>query len=134
MRGPAGTRIPVIDGAANLLRDNKYIEKSLFFPFYASLILVELVYRVFTSSRIRGAVNAGDDHLQPAIVAGSNEEWLDYDMPDGFVDDVVKSPTAYIAHRLTQSNSLQSGRDIEAETAALFLACSSHPIDGGSNA
>jgi hypothetical protein len=134
MRGPEGTRIPVIEEAVNLLKDNKYTEKSLFFPFYASLILVDLADHVFTSAKIRGAVNAGDPHLRPAIVASSSEEWLDYDMPDGFVDDVVKSPTAYIAHRLTHPTSLQDGRDTEAETAALFLACSSYRVDGGSHA
>ena len=130
MRGPAGERIPVIDDAVKLLRNT---QESLFYPFFASLILVDLADHVFTSARIRGAVNAGDPNLSPASVASSNEEWLDYSMPDGFVDDVVKSPTAYIAHRLTQRNSPQGGRDIEAETAALFLACSSHPVDGGSH-
>jgi len=134
LRGPAGEHIPVIEEAVNLLKDDKYTGKSLFFPFYASLILADLAHHVLTSAKIRGAVNAGDPHLRPAIVASTNEEWLDYDMPDGFVDDVVKSPTAYIAHRLTQPTSLQNGRDIEAETATLFLACSSHPVDGGSHA
>ena len=123
-----GARIPVIDeAAARLERD--YTEKHLFFSFLGSLILVDTAHHVLTSSRIRGAINAGDTHLRPTA-ATTNEEWLEYDMPDGFVDDVVMSPTAYIAHRLTQPISDGKGRDIEAETAALFLACSSHEVEG----
>jgi hypothetical protein len=132
VQGLEGARIPVIDEAADRLR-RPYTEKYLFFPFSASLILVDLAHHVLTSSTIRGAINAGDPHLRP-VVAADNEEWLEYDMPDEFVDDIVISPTAYIAHRLTRPIRHSDSRDIEAETAALFLACSSHQVEGAPHA
>ncbi len=132
MRGPEGTRIAVIEEAARRL-EPEYTESTLFFPFSASLILVDLAHHVLTSSTIRGAIHAGDLHFR-AVHAATGEEWLEYDMPDGFIEDVVKSPTAYIAHRLTRSSHDHGDRDIEAETAALFLACCSHKVDGARHA
>jgi hypothetical protein len=128
-----GTRIPVIDEAAARL-NRTYREKHLLFPFIVSLMLVDLAHHVLTSSTILGAINAGDPHFRVAEVPPSNEEWLEYDMPPGFVEDVVVSPTAYIAHRLTQPVDRADGRDIEAETAVLFIACSSHQIEGAPDA
>ena len=123
-------RIPVIGEAATMLRSG-YPHEQLFPAFYASLILVDLADQVLKSSRILAAINAGDSHFSAAHDESINEEWLRYDMPEGFIDEEVMSPTAYIAHRLTNQTSDESERDIEAETAAMFLACSSRRVGGG---
>jgi hypothetical protein len=122
-----GKRMPVIGEALRMLRGG-YPEKHIFPAFFASLILVDLADQVLTSSKIRGEINAGDPHFSPAHDESVNEEWLTYDMEEGFVDEEVTSPTAYIAHRLTNQIIDERDRDIEAETAAMFLACSSRQI------
>jgi hypothetical protein len=121
-------RLPVIKVAIKRLKRTAYSEKKLFYPFSASLILVDLVHNVLTSTAIRGAINGGDHHFR--TVSTLSEDWLDYDMENGFVDDVVISSTAYMAHKLTHTAGKESVQDLEAETAALFLACSSRLIEG----
>jgi hypothetical protein len=118
----------VIVEAGKRLGREEYVEKQLFYPFAASIILVDLVHHVLTSSAIRGAINA-DPHFR-SIQTTTFEDWLEYDMRDGFVDDNVISPTAYIAHRLSRTLAQGEPRDTEADTAALFLACSSRPAGG----
>jgi hypothetical protein len=122
-----GEKMPVIAEALRTLREGQ----DMFPAFFASLILVDLTDQVLTSSRIRGAINAGDRHFSAAHDESINEEWLSYDMEEGFVDEEVNSPTAYIAHLLTNYDNDESERDIEAETAAMFLACSSRQVGGG---
>ena len=125
-----GKSMPVIAEAVRMLRGG--CPKDQLFPaFYASLILVDLASQVFTSSKVLKAINAADGHFRAAHDETINEEWLQYDMLDGFVDEEVMSPTAYIAHRLTNQIDDESERDIEAETAAMFLACSSRQVGGG---
>ena len=122
-----GDRAPAIGEALKRLKRPEFAEKHLFFPFSASLILVDVVDRVLTSSEIRGALNA-DRHLTVAKPT-TFEEWLAYDMPDGFIDDVVVSPTAYLADRLArQIHEIDEEHGLESKTAALFLACASHIV------
>jgi hypothetical protein len=123
---------PVINEALKRLK-REYAEKHLFFPFAASMILVDVVHHVLTSSTIRGSLNGGDPHFRPAQTT-TFEEWLLYDMPDEFVDDVVISPTAYLADRLSRQTLEPQGPALEARTAALFLACASHVVKGAPNA
>jgi hypothetical protein len=125
-----GVDATVINDAANKLRGD-YAEKNLFFPFAGSLILVDVVDRVLTDSGIRGALNAGDKHF--SLKKAELEEWLAYDMPDIFVDDVIVSPTAYLADRLSRISGSHEDT-LEAKTAAIFLACASHVEKGASNA
>jgi hypothetical protein len=117
--------------AIEMLR-SKPAQKELFFPFSASLILVDLVQRVLTSSAVRGEIHGGDDHLRREQTA-QQEEWLTYDMADGFVDERVISQTAYLLHRLTRPGNQPSDQALEAETTSLFLACCSNPIRGALN-
>jgi hypothetical protein len=125
-----GKKMPVIAEAIRMLRGG-LPEDRLFPAFYASLIIVDLATHVFTSSKVLRAIRAADPHFRAAHDDTINEEWLQYDMPEGFVDEEVMSPTAYIAHRLTNQIDDESERDIEAETAAMFLACSSRQVGGG---
>ena len=122
------SRSPVIDEALKKLRSESYTEEHLYYSFDASLILVDLVQNVLTSSRIRGALNA-DPHLSVAKTT-SFEEWLVYDMPNEFVDDCVVSPTAFLADRLSQEGEELDETALEARTSAVFLACASH-VKGG---
>ena len=119
-------------GQAIVMLKSKQAQNELFFPFSASLILVDLVQRVLTSSAVRGEIHGGDDHLRRTLTA-QQEEWLTYDMAEGFVDDRVISPTAYLLHRLTRPGSQPSDQALEAETTSLFLACCSNPIRGALN-
>jgi hypothetical protein len=122
---------PVINEALKRLK-REYAEKHLFYPFAASMILVDVVHQVLTSSAIRGSLNAGDPHFSLAPTT-TFEEWLLYDMPDKFVDDVVISPTAYLADRLSREVQQPEGQALEAKTAAMFLACASHVVRGATN-
>lgn len=121
--------MPVIGEAIRMLRGG-LPEDRLFPAFYASLILVDLAEHVLTSSKVRRTIHAADVHFRAAHDESINEEWLNYDIPEGFVDEEVMSPSAYIAHRLTNQVENENGRDIEAETAAMFLACSSRQVGG----
>jgi hypothetical protein len=129
-KGENGARLPVIEEAVDLLRGD-YPRTDLFLPFFASLILVDLAHQFLMSSRIRSAIHAADPHLSPAHDFATNEEWLKYEMADGFVDEDVMSPTAYIADRLTNRINEDAERDTEAETVLMFLACSSRQRGGG---
>ena len=127
-----GESMPVIEEAVSMLvRD--YSNEHLFPAFQASLILADLADHVLMSTKIRGEIHKDDTHFREAHDDATNEEWLYYDMPEGFVDDKVVSPTAFIADRLTNQIDGESERDIEAETAAMFLACSSHQVGGGTS-
>ncbi len=124
------SRRPVVGEAVRKLRRDDYVEKHLFYAFAGSLILVDLVHNVLTSSRIRGAINARDSHLSTAATT-TFEEWLTYDMPDEFVDDHVVSPTAFLADRLSRVEYEAEDFTLEARSAAMFLACASsiHKMD-----
>jgi hypothetical protein len=129
LRNDGSARSSLIGEALDKLKRDAYVENNLFFPFSASLILVDLAHLVLTSSTIRGALNAGDTHFSLSK-ATSYEDWLLYDMADGFVDDVVISPTAYLADRIARRVEESDEESLEAKTAALFLACASHVVQG----
>jgi hypothetical protein len=121
----ATTGRATIEAAIQTLRDDVESEK-LFYSFSASLLLVDLANHILTSNTIRGALFGGDAHLEIRNHESSFEDWLDYTLPDGFVDDVVVAPAAYIADRMAKRLESVDSVPLELETVRMFLACSSH--------
>ncbi len=110
--------------ALELLTQDEPRER-LFFPFAASLILVDLVDHVLTSETIRAALAAGDEFIELVPDDSGGEDRLDYTIPDGFVEAEIKSPSTYLAHRLSRNSPDSHDNALEAETIRLFLACCS---------
>ena len=54
------------------------------------------------------------------------EHWFEYNLPDGFVDDVIVAPTAFLADRLSRRLNTPESDTLERDTVGLFLACCSH--------
>ncbi len=124
--------IPVDDrlDSATILRARDYLqqpgsEQTLFPPFWASLILVDLTDQVLTSGVIRAGLMGGDENV--TVVRGDEgtfEDLVEYAMADGFVDDVVKQPGAFLVDRLTRRLK-DPAPDPEADAAMIMLACCS---------
>ena len=114
-----------IERAAQVLSDDSAAEE-LFYPFNASLILVDIAHHVLTSNVIRGALHSGDAHLRIGRDEGAFEHWFEYDLPEGFVDAVVFAPTAFLADRLSRRLKTPGPDTLERDTVTLFLACCSH--------
>ena len=121
-----------IQEAINRLGDDDFCQNHLFSAFGASIILVDFANEVLTSSAVRGSLHKGDPHFSDREHPACDEEWLEYDLPDGFVDDVVIAPNAYLADRLAKRIEEADSPMLERETAILFLACCSN-AGGGSN-
>jgi hypothetical protein len=114
-----------VELAVRLLNNNTEVEE-LFYPFNASLILVDVANHVLTSNTIRGALHSGDSHLENRIDNEAFEHWFEYNLPDGFVDDVIVAPTAFLADRLSRRLNTPESDTLERDTVGLFLACCSH--------
>jgi hypothetical protein len=127
--GSPGTT--TVKAAVALLSSDEEAEK-MFYPFQASLILVDVADKVLTSKVIRGSLNSGDTHVSFTPEPASFEEWFEYDFPEGFVDDRVVAPTAYLADRLARRSRQSESTLLEHDTVTLFLACCSHVDMGGS--
>lgn len=102
----------------------------LFYPFKASLLLVDLADRVLTSKAIRGALLGVDPNVLPRKDPVSAEQWSGYQWPPASLDDCVLAPAALVVQLLT--NALERGDDDQAErmTAEMLLACCSNPRSG----
>ncbi len=107
----------------NYLKDADAVE-DLFYPFSASLILVDLVNNVLVSTGIRGAL-LDDNCVGWKEKEEGFEEEFEYRLPEGFVDEVVKRPAAYLLDRAIRRLQAEVQPARESETAKLFLACSS---------
>jgi hypothetical protein len=114
-----------IEQVVQLLNTDSEVEE-LFYPFNASLILVDIAHHILTSNVIRGALHSGDVHLQIRQDDEAFEDWFEYDLPDGFVDAVVSAPTAFLADRLFRRLNMRESDMLERNTVGLFLACCSH--------
>lgn len=121
--------VSTVKKAIELLQNPNFLEQH--FPQFAgSLILVDLTQNVLASGRIRGLVHGGDPNLRTRTHDDSFEEWLEYLLPDGFVDSAIEAPTAYLADRLARVVMEPSPHSYEAETTAVLLACCSSSEDG----
>ena len=116
--------VPTIKKAVELLQSPSFLDQH-FLQFAGSLILVDLAENVLASARVRGLVHAGDPNLRARNHDDSFEEWLEYSLPDGFVDSTIEAPTAYLADRLARVVMEAAPHSYEAQTTAVLLACCS---------
>lgn len=116
---------PLIQSVVDYMNDEKLVE-DMFEPFTASLILVDLVNNILLSQNIRGTLL--DDPLIRWVQEGSDfEEKFEYNLPEGFVEEKVQKPAAYLLDRIIRRLQAKGVKyNLEAETAMLFLACSSY--------
>jgi hypothetical protein len=111
--------------------DNMKIEEVYFeyFPsFHASLIIVDLVSKVFISQKIRSSliddplVKWNGDELEEDRI----EKKFYYEMPEGFNDESIKSPISFLLDRMIKRlDKMDEIIDLERETTTQFLALSS---------
>ena len=126
----AGNGGATIQEASDKLGDDDFCENHLLSAFEASIILVDFANEILTSSAVRGSLHKNDPHFSDREHPACDEEWLEYDMPDGFVDDVVMAPNAYLADRLAKRIEAMDSQTLESNTAILFLACCSNAGGG----
>jgi hypothetical protein len=116
---------PLIHEARKRLQDKPWRE-TLFYPFWASLILVDLADNILVSHGVRGKL-FNDPLVHWTKQEMSFEEGFEYRLPDGFSEEKVLRPAAYLLDRmLRRLEQSEPPLDLEAETAILFLACCSN--------
>ena len=117
--------IPLIKELRSYLADTK-LREALFYPFSASLILVDTVNNLFVSRVIRGKL-LGDPLVHWVSDEADFEETYEYRLPEGFSEEIVQRPAAYLLDRvLRQLQQSELPGNLEAETAKLILACCSN--------
>lgn len=116
---------PVIHKVKCYIEDKDFYE-DLFYPFSASLILVDLVDNVFMSHQIRGEL-LSDPLVSWVSKEGDFEDRYEYRLPEGFVEESIERPAAFLLDRMIPLlQSKEFPNNLEAETAKLFLACCSN--------
>ena len=124
-----GDGATTINAALDFIADDVSCE-ALFYPFHASLMLVDMAHHIFTSTAIRGRLVGGDPHLSVRTDPVSFEDWFEYRLGPGFVDEEVVAPAAFVADRLARKLTIAREDALERDTAMLFLACCSQSAPG----
>ncbi len=121
--------VDTVRTAIHLLNDRDWVAR-LFYPFVASCLIVDLADNVLKSDDILGAIRSGDSHFDVKDTEVAPEVSLTYTVPEGFADDEILAPAAYLA--ATAERCLETGdwEPHEGHTARLFLACCSHIREG----
>ncbi len=121
---------PLISMALDQLNDEKFRE-SLFTPFKASLLIVDLAKKVFLSKAINEFLY--NDEFFRTIDDPSQEITFDYALPDGFNEHKISSPTAFLLDRMTKLLNLSKENydkvDFERHTASIFISLASSKYD-----
>lgn len=122
---PDTTGGTLFQSVVDYMKDEQQRE-DLLYPFSASLILVDLVNNVLVSEGIRSTL-LDDLHIHWKSEENAFEEKFEYRLPDGFVEETVEKPAAYLLDRAIRTlREPEKHCEFEAETAKLFLACSSY--------
>lgn len=123
-----GVEAGIVRSVRDFLEDKAKMHE-VFYPFSASLMLVDLAAEIFTSPKIRAAL-LDDPLVRWVDDAEGFEDIFEYDLPPGFRGGKVRRPAALLLHRML--NALGRGDDevfdwmsIEHRTVELFLACAS---------
>lgn len=119
---------PIIREIIDILNNRELLEKNYFSAFKISLILVDLAIKIFHSGSIRS--NLFHDPFvkwkKDETDEEGFEEKFEYTLPNGFVDEKIESPIAYLLFRMTEIlNSNSSSIELEKETTLLILALNS---------
>lgn len=116
--------VPLVRAVIDYLNDEQQTER-MFESFTASLILVDLVNKVLVSQEIRGTL-LSDMHVNWVAEEDGFEQKFEYKLPKGFVEEKIEKPAAYLLDRIVRRlREPETKVALEAETAKLFLACSS---------
>lgn len=119
---------PVIFEIIDILNDENKLNDYYFPAFKASLIIVDLVNKVFISEKVRSAL-LYDDFVKwdsDDSAEDSFEEKFEYDLPDGFNDEQINSPVSYLLDRMiSELNAHSPVPDLERESTLQFLALNS---------
>jgi hypothetical protein len=116
--------VPLIHEAKKCLKDEKF-QASLLYPFWAGSLLVDLANNVFLSHTIRNKLY-NDPLVHWIRKEQKTEKIFEYRLPDGFYDVNILKPTAFLLDRLSQQlQNPKPSKNIEGDTARLFLACCS---------
>lgn len=115
--------IPVKDEIVEFLKQKS---DDLFFAYKATLILVDLVKNVFLSQKVMRLLY-GDTRIHRIDEIDKSENAFEYRLPDGFFEEVIDRPAAYMLHLMTKKLSTVDNDliDLEYETLRLFLSCAS---------
>jgi hypothetical protein len=120
---------PIVDDVIAILDDEKKLNEYYFAAFKGSLIIVDMVKNIFISSKIRGHLITDDLVKWESNEKDENsfEEKYSYELPDGFHDELIKSPISYLLDKMIKELHSNDQRvDIERETALQFLALNSN--------
>lgn len=118
---------PIITEVLSILKDKNKLTDYYLGAFKSSLIIVDLITNVFISEDIRGHIFQ-DDYAK--WVENNSEESVEesfiYDLPDGFNDEVIKSPLAFLlAKMISALHGEAAGSNIERETVIHFVSLNS---------
>jgi hypothetical protein len=120
---------PIIEEVLTLLNDKKKLKDYYFGAFKASLIIVDLVTEVFTSEEIRGHIFNDDfaSWVKNETEEESREESFVYNLGDGFNDEQINSPIAYLLAKMIKALNAQGDYEdkLERETVVNFLSLNS---------
>lgn len=119
---------PIISEVLEILDNEELLMGKYYTAFRASLILVDLVSEVFVSEKVRSRIF--EDSFATWTTDESDEDSFEdrfeYKLEEGFQDEEIKSPIAYLLGRmlkvLDQADPID---DIEADTTLQFLALNS---------
>ena len=120
---------PVIHEVLVILKDTEELKKYYLPAFKASVILVDLVNKVFVSETFRAQLFDDEyvkwDNLDEE--EDSFESKFEYQMPDNFNDENIAAPLAYLLDRMSKMLAKDhNDDDVERETTILFLALNSN--------
>ncbi|MET3980680.1 hypothetical protein ABIB62_003284 [Mucilaginibacter sp. UYP25] len=120
---------PIILEVINILNDNDKLMNSYFNAFKNSVLIVDMITNIFISPTVRSAI-INDDFVKWESNDKDEdnfEEAFKYELPDGFNDEVIKSPISFLLDRMIkQLNDDNHFSDIERETAIQFMALNSN--------
>lgn len=119
---------PIIKEIIEILNNDDLMEHNYFSAFKISLIIVDMAIKIFHSGKIRS--NLFHDSFVKWKYDETDEEGFEekfeYTLPDGFVDEKIESPIAYLLSRMIEMlNSNSRNTELERETTLLILALNS---------
>ncbi len=126
---PTKLNHPVISEVLTILGNNDLLMRTYFPAFKTSLMVVDMVSKIFTSEGIRASI-FNDERVsldEAEEIEDSIEQIFKYQMPEGFNDEVIKSPVSYLLDKMIKElNSSNEISDLERETVLQFLALNSN--------
>jgi hypothetical protein len=118
----------VIDNVLLILDDSEVLKQSYLSAFHCALIIVDLTKDVFLTPTIRSNILKDEFvKLNSRDFEEENfEQHYKYELEDGFNDEIIKSPLAYLLDKMTRL--LEGDKeldDVERETTIQLLALNS---------